>query len=229
MTAENRDNYFELNLLNTVYKIPLLSGTDTSALFKKEKVQELNSDIYSKYPFKVYKLASGEVLIVREGEDEFPLYPSEDVLLKQLGRHNASEAHEILEGVNIYGDRFPEEADRIATSFLNDMGINYAKMNTTEIIELADSVVLANRNKSFFNQNYLALIAVIGYVINKEYNTSWVMVKSNDVWSPNINFKGHNILFADFISIDFDNKEISHPIMHSYLSVKDIINFNLRE
>lgn len=99
----------------------------------------------------MYKLASGEVLVVREGEEEFPLYPSEDVLLKQLRMHNASETHEILEGVNIYGDCFSVKADRIATSFLSKMSINYAKMNTIEIIEAVDSVVVVNRNKSFFN------------------------------------------------------------------------------
>lgn len=227
-TQMNRNNYFELSLSDSVFKVFLLSKNDTDIIFGKEKVQELQNDIYSGLSIKVYKLMSGEVLLIREGEDEFPLYPSEDVLLKQLGKHTSVETNEILAGVNIYGDKFPNEADHIATSFLNSIGVNYIKKNPIEIIEAVDAFVKENRNKIFFNQNYLALIAVVGYVINKEYNTNWIMIKSNDVWNPNINYKGHNIFYADYILIDFDNKEIDKPILQSYLSIKDIINSSLR-
>ena len=223
----NRKNFFILNQLGIDYKIFILNKEDVRAIFQNETPAIVTSnELLSDTSLTAYTLLNGEVLIVRDGENEFPLYPSLNVLSTQINGHKSSK--DLLEGINIYGKDLPLMADKIYMEFLNKCKID-SNNTTSNIISDVDKYLNKNRTQDFLNRNLLSLVCLIGNIVNKECGTKWVMVKTSDsnVWNPCLTYNNKNIFFVDYIIIDFQNKNEQKPILQTFLSIKDIIKANL--
>lgn len=222
----NYDDFFELTQEGKKYKIPILPIKEIKSILSSSETVKLENVIYSEFSLNVYKTKNG-VLSMQDGDEDAPLYPSEKVLLYHL-KNYSYKSHPILEGINIYEDRFPQFAQKLTSDFLNKVHIRESNL-PLNILKAVDEQINTNRTKQFFNENFLALIALVGELINKEYHSNWIMVKSDETWTPAISYKGQKIFFDHYILLDYDNKKEKSPILNSYLTIGDIIKFNLNK
>ena len=218
----NYENFFELTQEGINYKIPILPIKEIKSILSSSETIKLENMIYSKFSLNVYKTKNG-ILSLQEGEEDAPLYPSEKVLLYQLENYSYK-SHPILKGINIYEDHFPKFAQKLASDFLNKVHISEINL-PLNILKDVDERINKNRSKQFFNENFLALIALVGELINKNYHSNWIMVKSDATFTPAISYNGEKIFFDNYILLNYDNKEEKSPIQNTYLTICDIIKF----
>jgi hypothetical protein len=207
----------------------MLNGQQIEEIFKHDTPVKIMNPLFSHMSLEVYKIKEG-VIVIRHGQDEFPLYPSEEVLIHQLTSHPSPEVKDILEGINIYGEDFPKKAQTLAKDFLDRIIVDYNKQSSIDILKAVDRHINVNRNKKFFDENFLSLVSVIGELVNRDYGSGWVVVKSkrSETWTPTLIYKGQHIYFDDYILIDFDNKNQQNPLLNVYLSIVDIMQINIR-
>lgn len=227
MNNTNDKSYFEIKQGEEYVKIYIFTQKDIDSLFLNNSMVQLKSEVLLSNSLNAFKLKDGRVVVVRENENEFPVYPSQEVLLNQLTSHKST--NEIFDGVNIYGENFPAKAKILCKELLQICNIEYSSTkNDVQILEEVDFFISKHRTKKFLDDNFLSLVALIGELVNEKYGSSWVMIKSKskELWTPFLSKEDKKIFFADFILIDFDNKSLQTPILESYQSVVDIIKFN---
>lgn len=217
-------NYFELEQNGETYKILLLNSEAKENIISK--AFELKNAYYNEAGIRVYKLSTEEVLVVRDGEREYPLYPSEKILITQLTKFNGPKTEDLLEGINPYDDKFPSISKDIINNFLVEFNIVPKDKSNIQLLEEINKTVIKNRNKVFFKKHYLSFIALIGSMINNEFSSEWLMKKNNNTWDPYIEYKGRQIFFAHYIELDFFDLKISNPLLNSYESLKSVLEYN---
>jgi hypothetical protein len=221
---------FDIELNGKVININVIGKKQLDLLLAHPNTYRIQDSIFSKIQLEVYQIENG-VVVVRDGEIEFPIYPSKDILIEQLVKHDSSGSVDIFINVNPYGESFPNNASKVADKFIESLGISFKGSKNQELIKLIDDKIKKNRSQPFLKDNYLSMIAVVGEVAINELGCNWIMIKSdsNGLYTPALAFNEEIIHFVHYILIDYnDFKELS-PLLNSYLSVRDIIQFNLKK
>jgi hypothetical protein len=221
---------FDIELNGKVININVIGQKQLDLLLAKPDTYCIQDSIFSNVQLKVYQIENG-VVVVRDGEMEFPIYPSKDILIEQLLKHDSSGHIDNFINANPYGDSFPYNAAKIADKFIESLGISFKGSYNQELIKLIDDKMKENRNQSFLKDNYLSMIAVVGEAAINELGCSWIMIKSdsNGLYTPALAFNGEIIHFVHYILIDYNDFKEPSPLLNSYLSVRDIIQFNLKK
>jgi hypothetical protein len=193
--------------------------------YKKEGLGSLDS-LHELYGMTCYETKNGQVIVEKSGK--YALYPSVSVLEDIVRKSNSPRREDLLFNKNPFGNSFPDHSNELVKKTLDDFRID-STLGRSEILSKLDSIVINNRNESFFENHYLGLIAIVGNLIIQEYKAEWNMVLASDkvTWHPYLMLRNHKVYFIHYIMEDFFNSKQHKPITEVYETVAAIIRTNI--
>jgi hypothetical protein len=182
--------------------------------------------IYNNYNLNAYLLKNGKVIL--QESSRYALYPSLEILSDVLKGYKGPYKKEMLDGLNPYGERFPFEINTIISRMLEGFEIN-PELNSKDILQKLDSIIVRNRSKVFLDKHLMGFIALIGKYNIEEFSGRWEMslAYDNKTWNPGISIRNQKIYFVDYILEDFLDSKVTNPATEVYETVRDIIRINI--
>lgn len=183
------------------------------------------SDQYSLEGLTIYKFKN---LIIVKDEFNVVMYYSEVDYNKVLDDYS-EDGLEILNGLNVYNELFPERINDIIINLFGNLNLPIPSKIEVSHLNLIDSIINSKEDSVLeVRKNFMGIIAVIGELINQKKGTSWKMILSDDnkTWNPYLILGNDEISFFEYIYEDVfvDFNELStYEVYHTVL---DIIYYN---
>lgn len=224
---QNAEKRFSIkNEDGSSYEVIIISDTEFKELINNKHII-FNEDLFELFGYKTFSTLDSKVIIEESGN--YAIYPSRDLLIRQLEKIKGPYSRELLFEKNPFGNEFPSHAKSLIREFASKFHLQAVGGKT--LLTSIDSVVTRNRNSEFFEKYYLLFIAIIGENIIEEKGGKWEMYLGNDktTWSPYIKFKSKDLHFIHYIREDFFNLKLDNPLLNSYEDIISVIETNIEE
>src|SRR5690606_38996237 len=131
-------------------------------------------------------------------------------------------SQEILYGLNPYGEKFPLHTRELIQDLCIELDLNYsAYENDLEgLIKALGEQIKLKKEKDFYKEKFLNLVALIGEAANKKMGSSWMMVLSDDdnlTWNTFLLMRNekvvfHTYLYEDIFLADAENEYLVEDV-----------------
>lgn len=146
----------------------------------------------------------------------------------------ASSSQEILYGLNPYGEKFPLYTKDLIQDLCVQLDLNYSiyENDLEGLIKILAEQIKLKKDKDFYKEKFLNLIALIGEATNKKIGSRWIMKLSEHdkvTWNTLLAIRDeqvvfHTYLYEDIFLGDSDNEYLIEDV---YQTTLDIININI--
>lgn len=223
----DKENYFTITGEDgSSYQVQRILSAEFEELLNGEKLV-FNDGLFKSFGYRTFSMQDGRIIIEESGN--YAIYPTKELLVKQLEKARGPLVREILYKKNPYGEKFPQYTRELINAFV--VKYELRGNNNLSLLREVDSLIERHRNDDFFNENFLVFISLIGESLIEEKGGRWEMYLGRDgiTWTPYLMFTTRKLDFIHYIREDFFNNELDDPMLNSYSDIKAIIESNIQE
>jgi len=222
----NEQRFLVENGDGSSFEVIMMSNTEFNALVSSKQVV-FNEDLFREFGYKTFTTVDSRIIIEESGN--YAMYPSKQLLVRQLEKIRGPYSRELLYDKNPFGQEFPNHVNEMIRVFASDHHLDATPGKS--LLTSIDSIANQNRNSTFFEEHYLLFIAIIGECIIAEKGGKWMMYLCDDkvTWSPFIQIKDRDLHFIHYIQEDFFNQDVENPLLNSYDDIIAIITANIEK